>query len=173
MESSSDRPPTVVEVEGSSDRPPTVVEVEGSSDRPPTVVEVEGSSVSSDPHEHTHTSPTPAEMEDSPPPYQAQINGSNAGPPPYIITNRTQIIDASDRPPVQALRNGSSYGGASIICVPAAVENRPFKSYGCYLSVAIVLMCLSLPLVNPVAFMLAVGALVHVLVYRLCIWSGF
>ena len=126
--------PTLLEVEGSSDHPPTVVEVKDTpspctlGDLGPAPVVVED--VSGDPHKHSHTSPTPAEIEKS-----------SDNPPPYC-------------------------GGVSIVCVPAAVEIRPFKSYGCYLSVVIVLMCLSLLLVNPVAFMLVVGALVHVLVYR-------
>ena len=134
---------------------------------------------------------------DSQPPYQAQINSSNAGPPPDMDTNDTEISDSNaapppynvmytghiqvsgsnDRMPVQAL-NFSSYGGASIICVPAPVETRPFKNYSCYVSVAIVLMSLSVLLVNPVAFMLAVGALLHVFAYcrkvsmYLFVWSG-
>ena len=108
-----------------------------------------------------------------------EISDSNAAPPPYNVmyTGHIQVSGSNDRMPVQAL-NFSSYGGASIICVPAPVETRPFKNYSCYVSVAIVLMSLSVLLVNPVAFMLAVGALLHVFAYcrkvsmYLFVWSG-
>ena len=180
VEGSSDCPPTAVEVGGSSDCPPTVVEVEGSSDRPPTVVEVEGGSdrpppytfsdldSAPDPPLYNFTSPTAVEMEDnsgSPPPYQALINGSP--PPNYINYARIDINGRNDRPPVymliddQAPHSGNhGYGSAA-----APVETRTFRCCRC-LTVVLLLMCLSVLLMNPVAFMLTFGALVNVLQYN-------
>ena len=193
---SSDSPPTVVGVEDSSDYPLNAVEAESSSDvdGAPTLVEeqdssslltaveveggdtppfgdigsapvvVEGSS--GDSPEPTHTMENSS---DSQPPHQLQINSSNTAPPQYNVMyiGHTQVNGSNHRPPVQALRNGSSYGCASIVCVPAPVETRqPFKNYCCYVSVVIVLMCVSVLLVNPVAFLLAGGALVQVLAYH-------
>ena len=161
VEGSSDRPPTAVEVEGSSDRPPTAVEVEGSSDRPPTAEEVGGSSDRPPTAEEVEATPSPCTLGDlgledgsgdqqkcthtSPSPIPVEMeNISNIdSPPPY----QAQTICTSDRPLFQTLRIG-------------------WKKSRSYLSSAIVLMCLSLLLVNPVVFMLAVGALVHVLAYR-------
>jgi len=189
---SIDSSPTVVEVEGSSDSPPTALKVEDSSDNPSTKVEDSSGSPPAytfhdleptpgavvqdscdDPPDYTYASPVPVEMKNSsgsPPAYQALIIGNDAGPPPYMCTDHPQInIDvSSDRPPAyipyvdQALNNGH----AATICAPAPVETRSSRKYRCYLSIVLVLMCLSVLMMNPVAFMLAVGALVHVLQYN-------
>ena len=200
---SIDSSPTVVEVEDSSDSPPT--KVEDSSGSPPTKVEDSSGSPPAytfhdlqptpgavvqdscdDPPEYSYASPIPVDMENSsgsPPAYQALIIGNDAGPPLYTYTEHPQInINvSSDRPPAyipyvdQALNNGH----ASTICAPTPVETRLSRKYRCYLSMVLVLMCLSVLMMNPVAFMLAVGALVHVLQYNhkvntvaLNTWSG-
>ena len=202
---SIDSSPTVVEVEGSSDSPPTALKVEDSSGSPPTKVEDSSGSPPAytfhdlqptpgavvqdscdDPPEYSYASPIPVDMENSsgsPPAYQALIIGNDAGPPLYTYTEHPQInINvSSDRPPAyipyvdQALNNGH----ASTICAPTPVETRLSRKYRCYLSMVLVLMCLSVLMMNPVAFMLAVGALVHVLQYNhkvntvaLNTWSG-
>jgi len=176
---SIDSSPTVVEVEDSGDSPPTKVEDSSGSppaytfhDLQPTPRAVVQNSCD-DPPEYSYASPIPVEMENSsgsPPAYQALIIGNDAGPTPYMCTDNPQISInvSSDRPPPylpyvdQALNNGHD----STTCAPAPVETSSSRKYRCYLSMVLVLMCLSVLMMNPVAFMLAVGALVHVLQYN-------